>query len=319
MVTEEEKKKKQIIPAPIGENSGKGIRFEQGGGQTITEKNPVTNELITTQLTREEAKAMRGQQLGGARNFSELQNVTPRVQNLLRVEKILRELRQRQTQGSAQAISPQVADEALRMQEQKTPSISSMEQQKRAKQDFGAFGLGIGQRALSATEEKNLIGTPQGKQIDSRRLALGLLGDLGDVVITGYDNARALVTGGDVVSVKDAKQAIKDVNDTLKEQLGLVETGQIEPEELLPLVNRAIEQNLILESKTKRVGLDNVRYWAREGAALEAEVERNRADLESMRNKIIEAAAKAKVANLQQDAILADLEVATGRLKNEAA
>ena len=94
---EERRKRQQVTtPAPISENAVSGTRFNPGGSVTRTERNPLTGELVTSQLDRQQAAAFESSGKRKPSNEEFIAQQDPKVLELIKLQNLLRQLRQPQ-------------------------------------------------------------------------------------------------------------------------------------------------------------------------------------------------------------------------------
>ena len=118
------------------------------------------------------------------------------------------------------------------------------------------------------------------------------------------DNFRTLLTGGDTLDVKQAKKTFTDTNTELGAQIEQVRQGA-DPTEAINAMQDMMNANVELQSLTKRKGLDNLRYWIRSGAEIEAETLNNERQLERLR---LELEAAIKENKINQAALMYGLQ-----------
>lgn len=89
-----------------------------------------------------------------------------------------------------------------------------------------------------------------------------------------YDNLRALTTGSDTTKVKDYRNVFSKANSQMNEEIKLVQAGK-DPTEALESMQKMIIANNVLKAQVKGKGIDNLRYWIRDGKDIQIETEIN--------------------------------------------
>lgn len=122
--------------------------------------------------------------------------------------------------------------------------------------------------------------------------------NIAGVVANVYDNLRALVSGGKTTRVKDAEFIYSQGTQAINAMIADAQAGRIVNEsEAIKAFETAVSANAELQRTTKRAGVDNLRYWIRDGRALEVEAENNALELQRLRIKFFEALAQGQANN----------------------
>ena len=113
-----------------------------------------------------------------------------------------------------------------------------------------------------------------------------------------YDNLRALITGGDTSTVKDARQTFSAVSSAITADIQDVAAGILPANAVIINLQRAIYANEVLARQLKGKNIENLRYWIRDGKDIEVEVELNRGELERMRRELLAAIEQSRLQQL---------------------
>ena len=113
-----------------------------------------------------------------------------------------------------------------------------------------------------------------------------------------YDNLRALITGGDTSTVKDARQTFSAVSSALAADIQDVAAGILPANAVIINLQRAVFANEVLARQLKGKNIENLRYWIRDGKDIEVEVELNRGELERMRRELLAAIEQSRLQQL---------------------
>jgi len=176
---------------------------------------------------------------------------------------------------------------------QEIPTIEQLtkEAQKQPFTISEKFGAAKGEM-LAAGEEPLPAGTTRREQVLEhgdryKKNVLTSLLAFSRLAFVEYDNLRATITGGDTLSVKDARQTFSAVSSAISADIEDVANGVISPEAVLINLQRAVLSNEALASQLKGKNIENFRYWIRDGKDIEVEVELNREALERMRRDLL--------------------------------
>lgn len=117
-----------------------------------------------------------------------------------------------------------------------------------------------------------------------------------------YDNLRATITGGETADIKGARASFTQAGAAIESDINLVRQGLLSPSEAMRNFELAVQAQVRLENAAKKKGLNNLRYWVRDGKDLETDILINRQFLEKQRDQLLIAEQQA-IVNAQQQRV----------------
>lgn len=297
---------------PITEDSSGAVRFNADGSVDMIQKNPETGDTImkrgidkSSWNAAQDLGSGSGQLTPNQINPNTGKVIDPKTAALANISRMLVRLkapRQMQQSQSGQKDYQQIQQNNAA--EQMTPTIADMEKSIEAKRS-------------SQVEELLPLTTEAQKQGKGALSVLGVVADTARIGLLLTESSKALILSKDTKQVSDYKTIVSETSNLIDTQIDMVANGQLDESKVINSINEAVEANVILERNVKKRGMDNVVYWLRpeQGAALQAQINLNRQNLEEKRLKLIAAIQSRNAIQGQQQQILGDLADQTRRLQ----